>query len=92
MMGLNLQKKNIKVGAKEKMITVRIDHKRGYDKAKELDKGIRKLKKIVDKEGTLKALQENRYFEKPGDKKRKKSARARSRARKDAKMRDKGLM
>lgn len=45
-----------------------------------VEKALRRLKKIMDKEGTIKQLRANRYFEKPGDKRRKKSARARARA------------
>lgn len=44
-----------------------------------IEKALRRLKKIMDKEGTIKQLRANRYFEKPGEKRRKKSARARSR-------------
>ncbi len=45
-----------------------------------VEKALKRLKKIMDKEGTMKQLRANRYFEKPSEKKRKKSARARSRA------------
>ncbi len=45
-----------------------------------IEKALRRLKKIMDKEGTIKQLRANRYFEKPGEKRRKKSARARSRS------------
>ena len=43
------------------------------------EKALRRLKKIMDKEGMMKQLRANRYFEKPSEKKRRKSARARSR-------------
>ena len=45
-----------------------------------VEKALKRLKKIMDKEGTMKQLRANRYFEKPSERKRKKSARARSRA------------
>jgi small subunit ribosomal protein S21 len=50
-------------------------------KGENIDKALRRLKKIMDKEGTIKQLRANRYFEKPSEKRRKKSARARSRLR-----------
>ena len=45
-----------------------------------VEKAMKRLKKIMDKEGIMKQLRANRYFEKPSERKRKKSARARSRA------------
>ncbi|MDA0989890.1 MAG: 30S ribosomal protein S21 [Verrucomicrobia bacterium] len=44
-----------------------------------VEKALKRLKKIMDKEGMMKQLRSNRYFEKPSEKKRKKSARARAR-------------
>jgi small subunit ribosomal protein S21 len=55
------------------MVQIRV--KRGEP----VDKALRRLKRIMDKEGTMKQLRANRYFEKPSEKKRKKSARARTR-------------
>lgn len=55
------------------MIQVRL--KRGET----VEKALRRLKKIMDKEGMMKQLRNNRYFEKPSEKRRKKSARARAR-------------
>ena len=49
-------------------------------KGEPVEKALRRLKKIMDKEGTMKQLRANRYFEKPSEKKRKKSARARARS------------
>jgi len=46
-----------------------------------VDRALKRLKKIMDKEGLMKQLRSNRYFEKPSEKKRKKSARARARLR-----------
>ena len=57
-----------------------------------IDKTLRRLKRLVDAAGTLKDLKEKRYFEKPSEKKRKKSSRARIRARKEARERDNGRM
>jgi small subunit ribosomal protein S21 len=44
-----------------------------------VEKALRRLKKIMDKEGMMRQLRSNRYFEKPSEKRRKKSARARAR-------------
>jgi len=44
-----------------------------------VERALKRLKKIMDKEGLMKQLRANRYFEKPGERKRKKSARARAR-------------
>jgi small subunit ribosomal protein S21 len=45
-----------------------------------VEKALKRLKKIMDKEGLMKQLRANRYFEKPSEKRRRKSARARARA------------
>ncbi len=50
-----------------------------------VEKAIKRLKKILDKEGTMKELRAHRYFEKPSDKRRRDQARARARAREEAK-------
>lgn len=42
-----------------------------------IDRALRRLKKKMDKEGTMKEIRNHRYFEKPCEKRRKKSARAR---------------
>ncbi|MDA0321855.1 MAG: 30S ribosomal protein S21 [Verrucomicrobia bacterium] len=55
------------------MVSVRV--KRGES----VEKALRRLKKIMDKEGTLKDLRAHRYFEKPSEKKRRKAARSRMR-------------
>ncbi|MFA7257753.1 MAG: 30S ribosomal protein S21 [Kiritimatiellales bacterium] len=49
-----------------------------------VEKGLRRLKKLLDREGILKDMRGRKCFEKPGDKRRKKQARARSRAARDA--------
>jgi small subunit ribosomal protein S21 len=48
-----------------------------------VEKGLRRLKKLLDREGILKEMRTRRHFEKPGDKRRRKQARARSRALRD---------
>jgi len=48
-----------------------------------VEKALKRLKKIMDKEGLMKRLRANRYFEKPSEKRRRKSARARARAASD---------
>lgn len=48
-------------------------------KGESVEKALRRLKRIMDKEGTLKDLRAHRYFEKPSDKKRRKAARSRTR-------------
>lgn len=60
------------------MISVKV--KRGET----VEKALRRLKKILDKEGMMKQLRANRYFEKPSEKKRRKAARARSRSMRQA--------
>jgi small subunit ribosomal protein S21 len=51
-----------------------------------VEKGLRRLKKLLDREGILKDMRGRKSFEKPGDKRRKKQARARSRALRDARI------
>jgi small subunit ribosomal protein S21 len=51
-----------------------------------VEKGLRRLKKLLDREGILKEMRGRSYFEKPGDRKRKKQARARARAARDRRM------
>ncbi len=46
-----------------------------------VDKALRRLKKKLDKEGTLKELRNRRYYEKPSETKRRMAKRAASRAR-----------
>ena len=48
---------------------------------KKANGALKRLKKILDKEGIIKTLRDQRYFEKPCVKARKKSARARIRNR-----------
>jgi small subunit ribosomal protein S21 len=50
-----------------------------------IDRALRRLKKEMAGEGIMRDLKERRYFQKPGDKKRKKSAAARKRRAMDKK-------
>ncbi len=50
-----------------------------------VERALKRLKKVMDKEGIMKELRANRYYEKPSERKRKKSARARARVISDAK-------
>ena len=45
-----------------------------------VDKAMRRLKKKMDKEGVMREIRAHRHFEKPSEKRRRKSARARLRA------------
>ena len=44
-----------------------------------IERALKRLKKIMDKEGLMREIRGHRYFEKPSEKKRRKAARARSR-------------
>ena len=48
-------------------------------KGENVERALKRLKKIMDKEGMMKQVRANRYFEKPSEKRRKKSARVRAR-------------
>lgn len=48
-------------------------------KGETIDRALKRMKKILDKEGLIKQIRANRYFEKPSEKKRKKAARSRIR-------------
>ena len=50
-------------------------------KGEPVDRALRRLKKKLDKEGTLKELRNRRYYEKPSEVKRRMAKRARGRAR-----------
>ena len=45
-------------------------------KGESVERGLKRLKKVLDKEGLIKQLRDDRYFEKPCVKARKKSQRA----------------
>lgn len=49
-------------------------------KGESVDRALRRLKKKLDKEGTMREVRAHRHYEKPSEKKRRKSARARSRS------------
>ena len=57
------------------MIQVRL--KRG----EAVERALKRLKKVMDKEGLMKQLRANRFYEKPSEKDRRKRARARTRMR-----------
>ena len=57
-------------------------------KGESVERALKRLKKIMDTEGLLKQLRNNRYYEKPCEKARKKSARARIRNRSHRLMRE----
>ena len=44
-----------------------------------VERALRRLKKKLDREGIMRAMRAHRHYEKPSEKKRRKSARARSR-------------
>jgi small subunit ribosomal protein S21 len=48
-------------------------------KGETVEKALRRLKKKLDREGLMREVRSRRHFEKPSEKKRRKSARARSR-------------
>ena len=48
-------------------------------KGETVDKALRRLKKKLDREGLMREIRARRHFEKPSEKSRRKSARARSR-------------
>jgi small subunit ribosomal protein S21 len=50
-------------------------------KGETIDKALKRLKKLLDKEGLMKQLRATRYFEKPSEKRKRKEARARARLR-----------
>jgi small subunit ribosomal protein S21 len=45
-----------------------------------VERGLKRLKKILDKEGLMRQLRANRFYEKPSEKRRRKTNRARARA------------
>jgi len=49
-------------------------------KGETVERALKRLKKIMDKEGMMREIRGHRYYEKPSEKKRRKAARARSRA------------
>ncbi|MDF3127816.1 30S ribosomal protein S21 [Kiritimatiellaeota bacterium B1221] len=48
-------------------------------KGESVDRAMRRLKKLLDKEGTMRELRARSHYEKPSERKRKKSASARAR-------------
>jgi small subunit ribosomal protein S21 len=47
------------------------------DRGESIERSLRRLKKKLDKEGTLKDLRNRRHYEKPSDKKRREAKRSR---------------
>ena len=54
-------------------------------KNENIERALKRLKRLMDHEGILRQLKEKSFYEKPSDKNRKKRARARARAKKEAK-------
>ena len=50
-------------------------------KGETVDRALKRLKKVLDKEGLMREIRNNRYFEKPSEQRRREKARARIRAR-----------
>lgn len=48
-------------------------------KGESVERALRRLKKKLDKEGTMREIRAHRHYEKPSERKRRKSARARTR-------------
>jgi len=48
-------------------------------KGESVDRALRRLKKKLDREGTMREVRAGRHYEKPSEKKRRKAARARTR-------------
>lgn len=66
--------------------------KNGHNQGGEVDRALKKLKRIMADEGILKEVRDRSHFVKPSEKKRKKAAEARSRNAKERRMRNKGMM
>lgn len=49
-------------------------------KGESVDKALRRLKKKLDKEGTMREIRAHRYYEKPSERRRRKAARSRIRS------------
>lgn len=49
-------------------------------KGETIDRALKRLKKKLDREGVMREIRARRHFEKPSEKKRRKSVRARSRS------------
>jgi small subunit ribosomal protein S21 len=50
-------------------------------KGETVDRALKRLKKVLDKEGLMREIRNHRYFEKPSEQRRREKARARIRAR-----------
>lgn len=49
-------------------------------KGETVDRALKRLKKVLDKEGLMREIRNHRYFEKPSEQRRREKARARIRA------------
>ncbi len=49
-------------------------------KGESVERALRRLKKKLDKEGTMREIRSHRYYEKPSERKRRKEARSRIRS------------
>ena len=65
----------VRKGVISRVIQVRIK------KGETVDRALKRLKKVLDKEGLMREIRNHRYFEKPSEEKRREKARARIRAR-----------
>ena len=66
------------------MITIKPRHN------EPIEKTLKRLKRIMDKEGVIQEIRERQYYMKPSEKKRKKSSRARARVRREERERAEG--
>ena len=85
-LGSNPSPTTIKFGWEEVNSVIQMRMKKGES----VERALKRLKKVMDKEGLLKQLRNNRYYEKPCVKTRLKSARARIRSRSRRAMREMG--
>ena len=61
-----IEEQNIERGSDYKVSEVKLK------KGESVDKALRRLKKKIDREGTLKEVRNHRHFEKPSEKRRRK--------------------
>ena len=66
------------IGGEEKTVTAVVSEVR-LKRGESVERALRRLKKKLDREGIMRAMRAHRHYEKPSEKKRRKSARARSR-------------
>lgn len=71
----HIERSRVRKGGELAMIQIRLK------KTESVERALKRLKKIMDKEGLMKQLRDGRYYEKPCEKARRKAARARIRNR-----------